>query len=122
MSIIFHTNTHLSNEYSRCGERPERRTQKSPGGNYSSGAIVFLYSFERSRKSRCINSLFSVGGEKEKNRNQIRLYHNYGSIMAEKAGFEPAHRLSRSTPLAGEPLRPTWVLLLIRYGARPEPY
>ena len=27
-------------------------------------------------------------------------------IMAEKEGFEPSHRLPRSTPLAGEPLRP----------------
>ena len=87
--LLFHTNTHLSNEYSRCGGSPERRMQKSSGGNYSAGAVVFLYSFERSRKSRCINSFFSIGGEKEKNRNQIRLYHNYGSIMVAGEGFEP---------------------------------
>ena len=27
-------------------------------------------------------------------------------VLAEKAGFEPALRLSRTTPLAGEPLQP----------------
>lgn len=60
---------------------PERRTKKCLGRITPVEAFVFLYSFEGSRKSRCSNSLFSVGGEKEKNRNQIRLYHNYGSIM-----------------------------------------
>ena len=29
-----------------------------------------------------------------------------GFILAEKAGFEPALRLPRTTPLAGEPLQP----------------
>ena len=28
------------------------------------------------------------------------------SALAQKEGFEPSHRLSQSTPLAGEPLRP----------------
>ena len=31
--------------------------------------------------------------------------------LAEKVGFEPTHRLSQSTPLAGEPLIATWVFL-----------
>ena len=31
---------------------------------------------------------------------------SYYSLMAEKAGFEPALRLPRTTPLAGEPLQP----------------
>ncbi len=31
--------------------------------------------------------------------------------MAEKVGFEPTHRYTQSTPLAGEPLIATWVLL-----------
>jgi len=66
------------------------RKQKSPGGNYSAGAVAFLYSFERSRKSHSSNSLFGIGGEKEKNRNQIPLYHNYGSFMVAEAGLEPA--------------------------------
>ena len=30
--------------------------------------------------------------------------------VAGQEGFEPSHRLSRPTPLAGEPLQPTWVL------------
>ena len=33
--------------------------------------------------------------------------------MAEKAGFEPAHRLTRPNGLANRPLQPTWVLLHI---------
>ena len=31
--------------------------------------------------------------------------------LAEKVGFEPTHRSSQSTPLAGEPLIATWVFL-----------
>ena len=31
--------------------------------------------------------------------------------LAEKVGFEPTHRYTQSTPLAGEPLTATWVLL-----------
>ena len=31
---------------------------------------------------------------------------NYRGFLAEKAGFEPALRYSRTTPLAGEPLQP----------------
>ncbi len=34
-------------------------------------------------------------------------------FVAEKVGFEPTHRLPQSTPLAGEPLIATWVLLHI---------
>ena len=37
------------------------------------------------------------------------------SFVAEKVGFEPTHRLPQSTPLAGEPLTATWVLLHIRF-------
>ena len=33
-------------------------------------------------------------------------YSVLSEIMAEKEGFEPSHRLPRSTPLAGEPLQP----------------
>ena len=33
--------------------------------------------------------------------------------LAEKVGFEPTHRSSQSTPLAGEPLIATWVFLHI---------
>ena len=37
------------------------------------------------------------------------------SFVAEKVGFEPTHRLPQSTPLAGEPLTATWVLLHIQF-------
>ena len=37
------------------------------------------------------------------------------SFVAEKVGFEPTHRLPQSTPLAGEPLIATWVLLHILF-------
>ena len=37
----------------------------------------------------------------------------FRQIVAEKARFELARRLTRPTPLAGAPLRPTWVLLRI---------
>ena len=37
-------------------------------------------------------------------------------MMAEKVGFEPTHRSTQSTPLAGEPLIATWVLLRIKMG------
>ena len=38
--------------------------------------------------------------------------------LAEKEGFEPSHRLSQSTPLAGEPLTATWVFLHIKLAER----
>ena len=38
---------------------------------------------------------------------------SFESAVAEKVGFEPTHRLPQSTPLAGEPLTATWVLLHI---------
>ena len=38
-------------------------------------------------------------------------YHNYGSYLAEKEGFEPSRPFAEPTPLAGEPLTATWVLL-----------
>ena len=42
--------------------------------------------------------------EKVKNKNPERFC--VQDFLAEKEGFEPSHRLSQSTPLAGEPLRP----------------
>ena len=38
--------------------------------------------------------------------------------LAEKEGFEPSRRLSQPTPLAGEPLTATWVLLRILVAER----
>ena len=40
------------------------------------------------------------------------------SFVAEKEGFEPSHQLPQSTPLAGEPLTATWVLLHIHFFLR----
>ncbi len=42
------------------------------------------------------------------------------SFVAEKVGFEPTHRLPQSTPLAGEPLIATWVLLRIKFSMLAE--
>ncbi len=42
------------------------------------------------------------------------------ALSAEKEGFEPSHRLSRSTPLAGEPLRPLGYFSMSRKLAERE--
>ena len=39
------------------------------------------------------------------------MYHCYCTFVAEKEGFEPSRQSPQPTPLAGEPLTATWVLL-----------
>ena len=42
---------------------------------------------------------------------ELRAFCPFSTVLAEKEGFEPSRQSPQPTPLAGEPLTATWVLL-----------
>ena len=65
--------------------------------------VGFIRFDEKNGKNACYQGFFSLWGKKE---HPTGLYQILSDVMAEKEGFEPSLRLSHTTPLAGEPLRP----------------
>ena len=80
--------------------------------NYSESAAAFTLcnAFSRLditfRFQSCICVLQQYRSSQQKRIIRTRFQSSYYSLMAEKQGFEPWLRFTRTTPLAGEPLRP----------------